>query len=125
MNAQYVGYEYNYTYLIFCGFICLAHYPGIGLPVRWAHTQEVGLTMLFQSLMVGAVTTFQVDVLGATLWLTAGPLSPFIGDLANFGMKNVMAAPSIGNSTIRRLCSACTSCCSGMSDACENIRWWM
>ena len=28
---------------------------------------------------------------------TAGP---FIGDLANFGMMNVMAAPSIGNSSI-------------------------
>ncbi|KAH8899861.1 methylammonium permease 3 [Thozetella sp. PMI_491] len=99
VNAQYVGFEYNYTYLIFCGFIVWLIIPGIGLLYGGLSRRKSALTMLFQSLMVGAVTTFQWMFWGYSLAYsrTAGP---FIGDLANFGMKNVMAAPSIGNSTI-------------------------
>ncbi|KAF3761628.1 hypothetical protein M406DRAFT_64813 [Cryphonectria parasitica EP155] len=99
VNAQYVGFEYNYTYLVFCGFIVWLIIPGIGLLYGGMARRKSALTLLFQSLMVGAVTTFQWMFWGYSLAYsrTAGP---FIGDLANFGMKNVIAAPSIGNSTI-------------------------
>lgn len=52
--------------------------------------------MLFQSLLVAAVTTFQWMFWGFSLAYsrTAGP---FIGDLKNFGMMNVLAAPSGGS----------------------------
>lgn len=55
--------------------------------------------MLFQSLMVGAVTTFQWMFWGYSLAYsrTAGP---FIGDMANFGMRGVGVAPSGGSAVI-------------------------
>ena len=52
--------------------------------------------MLFQSLLVAAVTTFQWMFWGFSLAYsrTGGP---FIGDLTNFGMINVTAAPSVAS----------------------------
>ncbi|EOO01566.1 putative ammonium transporter protein [Phaeoacremonium minimum UCRPA7] len=99
VNAQYVGYEYNYSYLVFCGYIVWLIIPGLGLLYGGLARRKSALALLFQSLMVGAVTTFQWMFWGYSLAYsrTAGP---FIGDLANFGMKNVVAAPSIGNPTI-------------------------
>lgn len=99
VNAQYAGYEYNYTYIIFCGYIVWLIIPGIGLLYGGMAQRKSALALLFQSFMVGAVTTFQWMFWGYSLAYsrTAGP---FIGDLANFGMKNVAAAPSIGNATI-------------------------
>jgi Amt family ammonium transporter len=94
VNAQYTGFEYHYTYLIFCAFIVWLIIPGIGLLYGGLSRRKSSLAMLFQSLMVAAVTTIQWMFWGYTLAYsrTAGP---FIGDLANFGMKNVMAAPSV------------------------------
>jgi Amt family ammonium transporter len=99
VNAQYVGFEYHYTYLIFCGFIVWLIIPGIGLLYGGLARRRSAVALLFQSLMVGAVTTFQWMFWGYTLAYsrTAGP---FIGDMANFGMKNVMAAPSPGSAVI-------------------------
>lgn len=99
VNAQYVGFEYNYTYLIFCAFIVWLIIPGIGLLYGGLARRKSALALLFQSLMVGAVTTFQWMFWGFSLAYsrTAGP---FIGDLANFGLRDVVAAPSIGNPTI-------------------------
>jgi ammonium transporter, Amt family len=99
VNAIYAGYEWNYVYLIFCGFIVWLIIPGIGLLYGGLARRKSALALLFQSFMVVAVTTFQWMFWGYSLAYsrTAGP---FIGDLANFGMRNVMAAPSPGNSTI-------------------------
>jgi Amt family ammonium transporter len=99
VNAQYAGLEYHYTYLIFCGFIVWLIIPGIGLLYGGLARRKSALALLFQSLMVAAVTTFQWMFWGYSLAYsrTAGP---FIGDLANFGMKNVMAAPSPGSAVI-------------------------
>jgi Amt family ammonium transporter len=73
--------------------------PGIGLLYGGLARRKSALALLFQSLMVAAVTTFQWMFWGYSLAYsrTAGP---FIGDMANFGMKNVMAAPSPGSAVI-------------------------
>lgn len=99
VNAQYAGFEYHYTYLVFCGFIVWLIIPGIGLLYGGLARRKSALALLFQSLMVAAVTTFQWMFWGYSLAYsrTAGP---FIGDLKNFGMKNVMAAPSPGSAVI-------------------------
>jgi Amt family ammonium transporter len=99
VNAQYAGLEYHYTYLIFCGFIVWLIIPGIGLLYGGLARRKSSLAMLFQSLMVASVTTFQWMFWGYSLAYsrTAGP---FIGDLANFGMRHVMAAPSPGSAVI-------------------------
>ena len=84
---------------MFCGFIVWLIIPGIGLLYGGLARRKSALTLLFQSLMVAAVTTFQWMFWGYSLAYsrTAGP---FIGDLANFGMKNVMAAPSPGSAVL-------------------------
>ena len=99
VNAQYVGFEYHYTYLVFCGFIVWLIIPGIGLLYGGLARRKSALALLFQSLMVAAVTTFQWMFWGYSLAYSR-TASPFIGDLANFGMKNVMAAPSGGSPVI-------------------------
>lgn len=73
--------------------------PGIGLLYGGLARRKSSLALLFQSIMVAAVVTFQWMFWGYSLAYsrTGGP---FIGDLANFGMRNVMAAPSPGNATI-------------------------
>lgn len=55
VNAQYQGFEYHYTYLIFCGFIVWLIIPGIGLLYGGLARRKSALSMLFQSLMVAAV----------------------------------------------------------------------
>jgi len=99
VNAQYIGVEFHYTYLIFCGFIVWLIIPGIGLFYGGLARRKSALMMLFQSLMVGAVTTVQWMFWGFSLAYsrTAGP---FIGDLSNFAMRGVMAAPSEGSAVI-------------------------
>ena len=96
VNAQYVGLEYHYTYLVFCGFIVWLIIPGIGLLYGGLARRKSSLSLLFQSLMVAAVTTFQWMFWGYTLAYSR-TANAFIGDMANFGMKNVSAAPSPGS----------------------------
>lgn len=99
VNAQYAGLEYHYTYLVFCGFIVWLIIPGIGLLYGGLARRKSSLALLFQSLMVAAVTTFQWMFWGYSLAYSR-TANKFIGDLANFGMKNVMAAPSPGSPVI-------------------------
>ncbi|KAF2772739.1 methylammonium permease 3 [Teratosphaeria nubilosa] len=99
VNVQYTGFEYHYTYLVFCGFIVWLIIPGIGLLYGGLARRKSSLSLLFQSIMVAAVTTFQWMFWGYSLAYsrTAGP---FIGDLTNFGMMKVQAAPSPGSAVI-------------------------
>lgn len=59
VNAQYASFEYHYVYLIFCAFIVWLIIPGIGLLYGGLARRKSSLSLLFQSLMVAAVTTFQ------------------------------------------------------------------
>ena len=70
--------------------------PGIGLLYGGLARRKSALSMLFQSLMVAAITTFQWRFWGFSLAYSR-TASPFIGDLKNFGMINVTSAPSVGS----------------------------
>ncbi|KAG9242856.1 methylammonium permease 3 [Calycina marina] len=96
VNAQYVGYEFHYIYIILCGFIVWLIIPGIGLLYGGLARRKSAVALLFQSFMVLAVTTFQWMFWGYSLAYSRSA-GPFIGDLANIGLKNVMAAPSPGS----------------------------
>lgn len=95
VNAQWAGIEFNYVYMIIESFLVFLIIPGIGLFYGGLSRRKSALAMLFQSILVIAVCTFQWMFWGYSLAFsrTAGP---FIGDLANFGLKDVLAAPSIG-----------------------------
>lgn len=64
--------------------------PGIGLLYGGLARRKSALALLFQSLMVAAVTSVQWMFWGYTLAYsrTAGP---FIGDMANFGSVKCFA----------------------------------
>jgi len=73
VNAQYVGFEYHYTYLVFCGFIVWLIIPGISLLYGGLARRKSALALLFQSLMVAAVTTFQWMFWGYSLAYSRTP----------------------------------------------------
>ena len=99
VNDQYAGVEYHYVYLVICAFLVWLIIPGIGLLYGGLARRKSSLSLLFQSIMVVAVTTFQWMFWGYTLAYSR-TASAFIGDMANFGMKNVSVAPSPGNANI-------------------------
>lgn len=55
VNAQYVGVEWNYTYIILCSFIVWLIIPGIGLLYSGLARRKSALALLFQAFMVVAV----------------------------------------------------------------------
>ncbi|KAF2459219.1 ammonium transporter MepA [Lineolata rhizophorae] len=100
VNAQYqAGLGFHYTYIIFCGFIVWLIIPGLGLLYGGLARRKSSLALLFQSLMVASVTTFQWMFWGYSLAYSR-TANAFIGDLANFGLKDVGVAPSPGSSYV-------------------------
>lgn len=99
MNEQYSGYEFNYIYLIFCACLVWLIIPGIGLLYGGLAQKKSALALLFQSFAVTAVTTFQWMFWGYSLAYSRSA-GPYIGDLQNFGMMKVQAAPSPGSNVI-------------------------
>ncbi|KAK4617827.1 Ammonium transporter 1 [Fulvia fulva] len=99
VNAQYAGLEFHYVYLIFCAFIVWLIIPGIGLLYGGLARRKSSLSLLFQSLMVAAVTTFQWMFWGYSLAYSR-TANAFIGDLSNSGLMKVRAAPSPGSAYI-------------------------
>jgi ammonium transporter, Amt family len=99
VNTQYVGFEFEYVYQVIMGMLVFVIVPGIGLLYGGMARRKSALAMIFQSLMVMAVCTFQWQFWGFSLAFsrTGGP---FIGDLSAFGMRNVLAAPSWGSSVV-------------------------
>ncbi|KAF2645489.1 ammonium transporter [Massarina eburnea CBS 473.64] len=96
VNAQYAGFEIHYIYLIVCSFLVWLIIPGIGFLYSGLARRKSSLSLLFQSFSVAAVVCFQWMFWGYSLAYSR-TANAFIGDLANFGMKNVVAAPSPGS----------------------------
>lgn len=82
-----------------CGFLVWLIIPGIGLLYGGLARRKSAVSLLFQSMMVLALTTFQWLFWGYSLAFSRGGNS-FIGNLANFGLMNVVAAPSPGSAVI-------------------------
>lgn len=73
--------------------------PGVGFFYSGLARRKSALSLIWLSVMATAVTTFQWFFWGYSLTFshTAGP---FIGDLANFGFRNVLARPSVGSARL-------------------------
>lgn len=73
--------------------------PGVGFFYSGLARRKSALSLLWLSVMATAVISFQWFFWGYSLAFskTAGP---FIGNLDNFGLKNVLAAPSTGSPRI-------------------------
>ncbi|KAI4650342.1 hypothetical protein J4E93_002698 [Alternaria ventricosa] len=97
VNLQYTGLEFHYIYLMIMAFLVFLIIPGIGFLYSGLARRKSALSMLFQSFAVMGVVTFQWMFWGYTLAYSR-TASPFIGNMDNFGLKNVMSAPSPGSS---------------------------
>ncbi|RVX70425.1 hypothetical protein B0A52_05924 [Exophiala mesophila] len=99
VNAPFIGLEWEYVYQVILGCLVFLIVPGIGLLYGGMSRRKSALAMIFQAFTVMAVCSFQWAFWGFSLAFsrTGGP---FIGDLSNFGMKNVMAAPSWGSAVL-------------------------
>lgn len=88
VNLPYTGLEFEYVYQVIMGMLVLLIVPGIGLLYGGMARRKSALAMIFQSITVLAVCTFQWMFWGFSLAFsrTGGP---FIGDLSNFGLINV------------------------------------
>ncbi|KAJ6628229.1 ammonium transporter AmtB-like domain-containing protein [Mycena sp. CBHHK59/15] len=73
--------------------------PAIGFLYAGLARRHHSLALVWQSLISVAVVTFQWFFWGYSLTFSHSA-GPFIGDLANFGSKNVLALPSVGSPLI-------------------------
>ncbi|PKY03726.1 ammonium transporter [Aspergillus campestris IBT 28561] len=96
VNTQYAGFEFNYVYILACTFVVYLILPGIGLLYSGLARRKSALSLLFQAFMILAVTTFQWLFWGYSLAYSRDG-GPFIGTLKNFGMMDVLVAPSVGS----------------------------
>ncbi|KAK3392994.1 ammonium transporter [Podospora didyma] len=86
-------------FMIIATALVLLMIPGVGFFYSGLARRKSALSLIWLSVMATAVTTFQWFFWGYSLTFshTAGP---FIGDLSNFGFRNVLAQPSVGSSRI-------------------------
>ena len=94
VNAQNSGLEFHHIYLVVCDFLVCLIIPGVGLLYGGLARRKSALSMLFQSLTVAAITTFQWMFRGFSFTYSR-TADPFTGDLKNFGTINFTAAPSV------------------------------
>ena len=88
VNAQYYGWEFEYVYQVILGCFVFLIVPGLGLLYGGMARRKSALAMIFQSLTVMAVISFQWTFWGFTLAFSRTG-SPFIGDMSNFGLIDV------------------------------------
>ncbi|KAI1107800.1 ammonium transporter [Jackrogersella minutella] len=73
--------------------------PGVGFFYSGLARRKSALSLIWLSVMATAVTTFQWFFWGYSLTFSH-TASSYIGDLANFGFKDVLAQPSVGSTRI-------------------------
>jgi Amt family ammonium transporter len=99
VNAPYIGYEWHYVYQVIMGCLVFLIVPGIGLLYGGMARRKSALAMIFQSMTVMAICTFQWIFWGFSIAFSRSG-GPFIGDLSAFGLRHVVAAPSWGSAVI-------------------------
>jgi hypothetical protein len=92
VNLPYTGLEFHYVFQIIMGCLVFLIIPGIGMLYGGMCKRKSALSMIFQSLSVISVITFQWIFWGYTLAFSRTG-SSFIGDMSEFGMKNVRVRP--------------------------------
>ncbi|KAK7959426.1 ammonium transporter [Apiospora aurea] len=71
--------------------------PGVGFFYSGLARRKSALSLIFLSMLSIAVVSFQWFFWGYSLAFSHTSTNPFIGDLSNFGLKEVLAAPSVGS----------------------------
>ncbi|KLU85772.1 hypothetical protein MAPG_04792 [Magnaporthiopsis poae ATCC 64411] len=74
--------------------------PGVGFFYSGLARRKSALSLIWLSLMSIGVASFQWFFWGYSLAFSHTATSPFIGDLTNIGLKDVLAAASVGSSGV-------------------------
>lgn len=88
VNLPYTGLEFHYIYQVILGCMVFLIVPGLGLLYGGMSKRKSALAMIFQSITVMSVITFQWMLWGYTLAFSRTG-SPFIGDFSEVALKNV------------------------------------
>ncbi|KKK13030.1 hypothetical protein P175DRAFT_0472584 [Aspergillus ochraceoroseus IBT 24754] len=99
VNAPFVGNEFHAVYVVACTFIVFFILPGIGFLYSGLSRRKSAMTFLFQAFLILAVISFQWIFWGYSLSYSRDG-GPYIGTLKNFGLKEVLAAPSPGSAVL-------------------------
>nr|GAT44817.1 predicted protein [Mycena chlorophos] len=97
MNAQFDRGDIAWIYA--AAVLVWIMIPAIGLLYAGLARRQHSLALVWQGLMSVCVVTFQWFFWGYSLTFSHSA-GPFIGDLTNFGSKNVLAQPSVGSALI-------------------------
>ena len=73
--------------------------PGVGFFYSGLARRHSSAALIWQTFVAIGVVTFQWFFWGYSLTFSHSA-GPFIGDLANFGSMDVLAAPSVGSSLV-------------------------
>ncbi|PUU79894.1 ammonium transporter MepA [Tuber borchii] len=109
VNQPYQAVGYHAVWVMACTALVWPIIPGIGFLYGGLARRNASLGLLWQSFLVSAVISFQWWWIGYSLAYsrTAGK---FIGDFENIGLRNVVAAPSIGSGYIPEILFALFQC---------------
>ncbi|GAB1310869.1 ammonium transporter Amt1 [Madurella fahalii] len=86
-------------FIIISSALVLLMVPGIGFFYSGLARRKSALSLIWLSVMAAAVTSFQWFFWGYSLTFSHSA-SHYIGDLSNFGFKDVLARPSVASSRI-------------------------
>ena len=97
MNAQYD--RGDMAWVLVSAVLVWIMVPGIGLLYSGLARRHSSTALLWQSFISISVVSFQWFFWGYSLTFSHSG-GPFIGDLMNFGSKEVLAAPSVGSTLV-------------------------
>lgn len=97
------------SFMIMSTAFVLLMIPGVGFFYSGLARRKSALSLIWLSVMAAAVSTFQWFFWGYSLTFSHSA-GPFIGDLSNFGFRNVLAHPSVASSRIPDLLFAVYQC---------------
>lgn len=87
------------TWMLMSTALVLLMIPGVGFFYSGLARRKSALSLISMSLLATAVVSFQWFFWGYSLAFSHNA-NLFIGDLANFGLKGVLAQPSVGSDKI-------------------------
>ncbi|CAI4212862.1 unnamed protein product [Parascedosporium putredinis] len=89
----------NIAWIMVCSALVLLMIPGVGFFYAGLARRKSALSLIFLCMMSTAVVGFQWFFWGYTLTFSHTG-STFLGDMSNFGLKNVVAHPSVGTDAL-------------------------
>lgn len=90
----------DFAWILTSSALVLLMIPGVGFFYSGLARRKSALSLIYLSMMSVGVASFQWFFWGYSLTFSHYGATGFIGDLSNFGLMNVLGAPSVGSTKI-------------------------